>query len=296
MIDIRQLRYFLSVVQLGGVGAAAAAHLVTQPAVSAQIRRLEEEVGEKLFAREGRRMVPTETGRALARQARDVVRRMERFEADVRALRGLEAGHLRMGSIDAASVYVLPALYQEFHDHHPGIAIEITVGDSRELLRALRDGDVELATTTLPVADEALEVREIYREQLVPVTHPADPLSRRRRVTVAELAEHGIIAYPEGATTRGLIDDVFRAHGATARARMEISSPEAIRRLSQAGLGATILPRPVVAAEIEQGALVELRIPGVRFERAIGMVHRGRDALSPAARAFLDMVLSRVDG
>jgi DNA-binding transcriptional LysR family regulator len=112
-------------------------------------------------------------------------------------------------------------------------------------------------------------------------------------VTPADLSIHGVIAYPAGSVTRRMIDDVFVRHGQTLRARMEISSPEAMKRLAEAGLGVSILPRPVVAAEIRRKVLKAIAIPGVRFEREIGMVHRGESSLSPAARAFLQMVEAR---
>jgi len=292
-MEIRQLKYLLDVVQKGTVRAAAEANFVTQPAVSLQLQRLEDELGEPLFARRGRRLVPTEMGEMVARHAADVLRSLEGLEKAVAGVRGLETGSLRMGGIDAASIYVLPDLYQEFHARYPGVSIEITVGDTRELLRALRSGGVELATTTLPVDDAALHSAEIYREELIAVARPGHELSSRRRVTLRELTEAGLITYPAGATTRRLIDQTFAAHGEVMRPRMEISSPEAMRHLAAAGLGVCILPQPVVTDGIERGTLARLRTGEARFERSIGMVHRGRETLSPAARVFLEMVEQR---
>jgi DNA-binding transcriptional LysR family regulator len=292
-MEIRQLRYFLSTVRLGTVGAAAAEHFVTQPAVSLQIRKLEAELGQKLFARRGRRLVPTEAGQALVARADEVVRSLELLEAELRGLKQLEHGNLRVGNTDAASVYVLPDVYRAFHRRYPGVRIEITVGDTRHLLDDLAAGRIELATATLPVDDPGLVVRRIYREELVPVAHPDHPLTARRSVTLRDLSDEGIIAYPAGAVTRRMIDAIFESHGVAVRARMEISSPEAMKRLAQAGLGVSILPRPVVAAEIGRRVLRVVPVSDVRFEREIGLVHRGEDTLSPAGRVFVDMVERR---
>lgn len=289
-MEIRQLRYFLSVVREGGVGAAAAAHFVTQPAVSAQIKRLEEEVGEALFERRGRRLVPTEMGRHLARRAEDVLRSIDALERSIQSVRGLESGRLAMGTIDAASVYVLPDVYRAFRRRHPGVRIEIIIDDTSHLLAALRSGDVELATTTLPIGTDEFTARSIYREELVPVAHPSHPLASKRRVSLAALSEHGVISYPAGATTRRLIEAAFAEHDVPYRATMELSSPEAMKRLARAELGVSILPRPVVAPELGRGSLKELPLGRVRMEREIGMVYRDRDALSPPARVFLEMV------
>jgi DNA-binding transcriptional LysR family regulator len=292
-MDIRSLRYFLSVIRTGSVGAAAAENFVTQPAVSLQLKKLETEAGQKLFARRGRRLVPTAAGLALAARAEEVVGSLDALHAELRGLNQLEHGHLRMGNTDAASVYVLPEVYRAFHRAYPGVRIEITIGDTRHLLDALSAARIELATVTLPVEGSGLEVRSIYREDLVPVARPDHPLASKRRVSLHDLAEEGIIAYPSGSTTRRMIDAVFDAHRVAARARMEISSPEAMKRLAQAGLGVAILPRPVVAAEIGRKALKVITISGVRFEREIGIVHRGVESLSPAGRVFLQMVEKR---
>src|SRR6187397_1084482 len=265
-MDVRSLRYFLSVIRTGSVGAAAAENFVTQPAVSLQLRKLETEAGQKLFVRRGRKLVPNAAGLALAARAEEVVGSMDSLHAELRGLNQLEHGHVR---------------------------IEITIGDTRHLLDALSTARIELATVTLPVEGSGLDVRPIYREDLVAVAHPEHPLASKRRASLRDLAEEGIIAYPSGSTTRRMIDAVFDAHRVVVRARMEISSPEAMKRLAQAGLGVAILPRPVVAAEIGRKALKVITLAAVRFEREIGIVHRGEESLSPAARVFLQMVEKR---
>jgi len=292
-MEIRQLRYFLAAVRTGNVGAAAAEHCITQPAVSLQLRKLETTVGQKLLIRRGRKMVPTEAGRALAARAEEVIRAVDALEAELSGLNRLEHGHLRVGNTDAASVYVLPEVYRAFHRAYPGVRIEITIGDTRHLLDALAAGRIELATATLPVDEAGLVVKNVYREDMLPVAHPGHALAARRRVSLRELAEEGIIAYPSGSTTRRMIDAAFAERGVSVHARMEISSPEAMKRLAQSGLGVTILPRPVVATEIRRKALKVIALEDLRFEREIGIVHRGAESLSPAARTFLQMVERR---
>ena len=293
-MEIRQLRYFLATVRLGTVGAAAAEHFVTQPAVSLQLRKLESALGQKLLVRRGRRLVPTDAGLALATRAEDVLRSLDALDAELRGINQLEHGYLRVGNTDAASVYVLPEVYRAFHHAYPGVRIEITVGDTRQLLDALAAGRIEFATVTLPVEGPGLVVRPVYREEMVPVAHPAHALATRRRIGLHALVEEGIIAYPSGSTTRRMIDAVFEGHGVSVRARMEISSPEAMKGLAQAGLGVSVLPRPVVAGEIRRKTLKVVALSGVHFEREIGVVHRSAESLSPAARTFLAMVEKRL--
>jgi DNA-binding transcriptional LysR family regulator len=292
-MELRQLKYYLSVLREGSVSAAAQANFVTQPAVSAQIRRLEEEVGEPLLDRIGRRVAPTQAGRVLAAHAAEILGRVEALERSLGGLKGLESGSLRMGTIDAASVYVLPDVFRAFHRRHPGVRIEVVIGDSAHLLALLRSGRVELASATLPVDGEDVEARAIHREQMLAVAHPSHELSRRRRVSLSDLCDHGVISYPADSTTRRLIEAVFAENGLGYRATMELGSPEAMKRLAQAGLGVSILPRPVVSAELGRRSLKAVALGRVRFEREIGMVYRRRGSLSAPARAFLEMVDAR---
>lgn len=289
-MEIRQLRYFASTVRLGSVGAAAGEHFVTQPAVSLQLKKLEEELGQKLFVRRGRHLVPTEAGVALAERAEEVIRLLSALEADLSGMKELATGTLRVGNTDAASVYVLPDVYRAFHTKYAGVRIEIMVAETRRLLEALRARRIEIAIATLPITERGLVVQPIYREELVPVAHPDHPLVSRRGATLNDLAAQDVITYPPGAVTRSMIDAVFAAHGEALRPRMEISSPEAMKHLAQAGLGISILPRPVVAAELGRHVLKAIALPGVRFEREIGMVFRSDDGLSPAARVFREMI------
>lgn len=295
-MEIRQLKYFLAVVQRGSVGAAAEANYVTQPAVTLQIQKLEEELGQKLFERRGRRVAPTQAGQLLARHAELVIRRLDQLADAMAGLKGSESGYLRMGNIDAASVYVLPGLYRSFHRKYPGVKIEIIVGDTSRLLAALRRGEVDLATTTLPIDAGEFDSLPIYRDEMVLVAHPKHVLARRKRVTLHDVVEAGLITYPPRAVTRRLIDRVFIENDLSLNATMEIGSPEAIKRLTQAGLGASILPRPVVAPEVRRGALRVIQLGPVRFQRTIGMVYRHEESLSPPARVFLDMVKAKFPG
>ena len=167
------------------------------------------------------------------------------------------------------------------------------VAETRRLVEALRARRIEIAIATLPITERGLRVRPIYREELIPVAHPDHPLASRRGATLKDLASQDLITYPAGAVTRAMIDAVFAAHGEALRPRMEISSPEAMKRLAQAGLGVSILPRPVVAAELGRKVLKVIVLAEVLFEREIGMVFRDDDALSAAARVFSEMIEQR---
>jgi DNA-binding transcriptional LysR family regulator len=297
-MDIRQLRYFVAAIRQGSLRAAAREHFVTQPAVSIQLKNLEEELGEKLYVRRGRRIEPTQAGISVFSDAEDIIGKMEALSQRLGALKTLERGALKMGSIDAASVYVLPDVFRAFRSRYPGIDVQVIVADSHTLIAALGSGAIELAVVTLPVAGETHDVVPIYEDRMVLVAHPRHELARRRggASVLERVAESGLITYPARSTTRRLIEKVFLDNGLTPRVTMEMSSPEAIKKLSEAGLGPSILPAAVVANEVKAGTLVVIPTGKVRFSRTLGVVLRNRESLSPPAVAFLEMVKRKSRG
>jgi DNA-binding transcriptional LysR family regulator len=295
-MEIRQLRYFLASVRHGSLKEAAREHFVTQPAISIQLKKLEVEVGETLYIRRGRRIVPTEAGRLLIERAEDVLQRIDALQTAMREFKGLEHGFLRLGNIDAASIYVLPAVFRAFHRRYPGVEIHVVVGDTDSLVTALEAAAIELAIATLPLSRENLEVIPFYTDPMVLVVSPRHPLAksrRNRRRALDTVADTGLITYPAHSTTRRLIESTFIENGHTLRPSMEMSSPEAIKRLTEAGLGASILPAKVVADEVRRGTLVTIPTGSVRFSRQLGIVYKQPRRLSPPATVFLQMMLER---
>jgi DNA-binding transcriptional LysR family regulator len=157
-------------------------------------------------------------------------------------------------------------------------------------------GEVELAIVTLPLAREDLEVVPFYKDDMVLVASPRHDLvtSRlKRRRPLETVASTGLISYPSGSTTRRLIESVFVENGLSLRSSMEMSSPEAIKRLTETGLGASILPARMVSRELQRGTLKVVRTGRVTFQRLLGVVYRDRATLSQPATVFLKMLLER---
>ncbi len=292
-MEIRQLQYLISAVKRGSIRAAAEEHFVTQPAVSIQLRKLEEELGEKLFLRGARGVVPTQTGAYFIRSADDILQRLDALRKAIQEIKGLQSGFLRIGAIDSAGVYVLPPVFRSFRNKHPGVEIRVTVSDTRGLIASLDAGEIELAIVTLPHPGEGFTEFPVYEDQMVLVAHSGHELARMKRPTLRAVADAGLIMYPSQSTTRRLIERVFIEDEISPRAIMEISSPEAMKRLTEAGLGASILPFQVVAPEVRRGTLKVIPTGRARFSRMLGLVYRDEAALSPPGRVFLDMLKSK---
>lgn len=292
-MEIRQLRYFLSTLRHGSLVAAAREHFITQPAISIQLKKLQEEVGERLYTRRQRRVVATRAGEVVAGHASEIIDRVDALTRSVQGLKGGDVGRLAVGNIDAASIYVLPDVFRHFREDYPKVDIRVTVADSDTLINALEGGSIELAIVTLPIAGEHFEVVPFYKDEMVVVTHAEHELvtsqtTGRRALQI--LADGGLITYPADSMTRRLIDRVFLDNGLTVRAAMEMSTPEAIKRLTESGLGASILPLHVVASEVKAGSLRVVPTGRISFYRNLGVVYAARDALSPPARNFLNLL------
>jgi DNA-binding transcriptional LysR family regulator len=290
-MNLTTLKYFVSVAELGSLTAAAEAHFVTQPALSVGLRKLQEELGAKLLIAKGRGMRLTGAGEIVLDYARRFARLEEELSREMADLEGLVRGRIAIGTIDAASSYVLPPVFSRFRERYPGIEISLEVMGTSPLLRELRAGRLDLVVGTLPVEKGAdLDVFPVYTERLLPVARPGHPLARRRSLLPAALAEHPFISFHEGANTRRIIEGVLAEHGVAPRVTVTTDSPEAIRNLAAAGLGIAILPENLVRDDIARGALVEIRVRGLVIERTLGLIIPARRYLSSTVRAFLGVL------
>jgi DNA-binding transcriptional LysR family regulator len=290
-VDPDQLETFLAVVRLGGMRPAAAALHVTQPAVSVRVRELENRLEARLFERVGRRVELTETGRLLAAEGPAWLAARAELVRRVRESAGAERRTLRLATIDAASIYVLPEIYLEFRGSHPQVQLIVQVVDSRHVLAAVAAREADVGVVALPSSHPEIEAIPIFEEQLVCVASPDHPLVRRARVSLSALAAEPLVLFGRGSTTRSLLDAVFEAHGVVPNVVMETASPEAMKRLAEVGVGATILPEPLVRSDLATRRLGLVRLRDAGFVRRLAaVVHRGR-ALPPPAREFLDLVL-----
>jgi len=275
-VRLRQLSYLREIARSGGVTPAAARLGVSQPSLSRSLASLERRVGVRLVERDGR-------GRRLTGEGEDVLAFAERVAAQVEALREQlgerargERGTLRVGMIDAASLYVLPGVVRDFGTRFPGVDLRLSVDTSGALLDRLRHFDLDLAFVVGP-ADSDLWGVEVEREPLclyAPRGSPGDP------------ADSDWALYPRGQRTRGLIDAGLAALGIKPRVTLESHNPEVLRQMVALGLGWSVLPPPVV----ERGADALPRGQPIA-ERVLVGVRRADAPSHPRRDAFLELAL-----
>jgi len=289
-MELAHLRTLIAAAEEGSLTAAARRRHLTQPAVSLQIKALEEDLGTPVFRRRGRGVTPTRAGEALLARAREALQTLRTARAEVAGIRGLVHGSLHLGVTDAAATGLLPLAFARFHRRYPGVEVRVGVHPTVALAEHLERGEIDLAVGTLPDSTGDLggiEVRPLLRETLgfvVPKPLERTPLAR-------VLAREPFIAYPGGSTTRALIEGALERAGLAARPIMEIGRPDVMIRLVEAGFGVAVLPREVSREAVARGTVSRPAPRRFRVERRLGlMVVRGW-LLEPAARAFAAMLL-----
>src|SRR5262245_54409468 len=220
------LQTFLAVVRAGGMRRAATGLHVSQPAVSARIRELESRLGVRLLTRLGRGIELTAAGRLLAEEAPALLAAHTSLVERLQAVDTAARATLRIATIDAASVYVLPPVYLDYRALHPDVTLIVQVVDSRHVAAAVRAAEADVGVATLPVRDAELDCVPIFEEELVCVApSPAAGSAPGAGTPLSDVAAHPLILYPRGSTTRALLDAEFASRGIDPNVVMETASP-----------------------------------------------------------------------
>lgn len=290
LMELRSLKYLLSLERSGSFTGAAAEHYVTQPAVSIQLKKLQKELGTVLFEMRGRDVVFTGAGRRVLDYAGRICDLEKQMLGELADIRGLEKGEVSVGTIDAASIYILPPVFSLFRRRYPGIELTVEVSSTAPLVAGLLAGRYDLAVGSLPAAEgDDIEEHEIFREELVPIAPPGHrSLDSPGGPDI--LSAYPFITFHRESVTRRMIEELLAGLGVQLEVSMAIDSQEAIKKIVSAGLGLSILPRRTVEAEIERGELAEIDIRGLKIERRIGIMLPAGRYLPATARAFLGVL------
>ena len=290
-ITLRHLRIFDAVARHGSISRAAAELHLTQPAVSMQMKQLEEQIGLPLLEQIGRRICLTEAGLTLHVHARDIADRMANLNASMEQFRGLERGLLRLAVVSTAN-YFLPALIAAFNARHPGVRVSLQVGNREFVLSALSDSRTDLAITGRPPDGVDVIAQNFKDNPLVVIASPRHELIGQKGVSMARLAEEVLVMREPGSGTRAAVERHFAALGLTMRPGCEFGTNEAIKQAVRAGLGVAVVSAQTIELELQTGCLGLLAVEGFPIVRHWYVVHRTQHRLSASATTFRDMLLA----
>ncbi|HEX4247166.1 MAG TPA: LysR family transcriptional regulator [Pseudonocardia sp.] len=283
-MELRLVEYFVAVVDQGGITRAARALYVAQPSLSQAIQQLERELGVVLFDRSGRQLRLTAAGEAFLGPARSLLGDVGRASARVRAVRELRTGRLDIAVVSTLAADPLPELTSRLRAVHPGLVVRVFApGSPADAVGQVRNGQVELCLTTLPVPADALGTRELWEEEIVAVLPPALAAELPDPLPIEALATIPVVVEFSDAGGRVALDGALE--GAIGPVVVECAHRQAIWELVMHGAGATFLPRRIAESELRDVVVRSIEPP---VWRGVGLVFRPGPA-SPAASALLEV-------
>lgn len=288
-MELRQLRYLVALADEQHFTRAAAREHIAQPALSQQIRRLEQEVGLALVERTTRRVTVTEAGQTLVARARRILSELDAANAEMQALAGVRSGHVMVGTMHTMGPVDVSLALAVFHQRHPGVELTVREQSSEELAEMVRDDVLDLAflSVTERMESHGLGLHQLVSEELVVVLPAAHRLAGQGTLRMSELAGEHFISYREGARLRELLTFAARHAGFEPQIKLESNESERIKRLVARDMGVAILPRSDAERPGTEVAVAMLTEPSLR--RDITLACREGRRLAPAAKEFLQL-------
>jgi DNA-binding transcriptional LysR family regulator len=296
-MDTRQLAAFCAVVERKSFSQAAELLGISQPAVSLQIRSLEERLGTQLIDRSGRRVEPTEAGTRLYRGAHRLLALEEQLVEEVAAGDGGPLrGRLALGASSGPGETVLPALLGEFQRRHSDVHVALAVHDTQTIVELVARRELELGVVGASRRHRGVTFEPFFRDEVILVCPPEHRFAGRT-ITLDELKAEPLILMQEGAGVRQVIEDELRRAGVRLRdleVPLELGVKESVRIAVRAGYGVTFISRTSVETDLAEGAVAEARVQGLEPARAISLVRATGRRPTRAAEAFVAFARERL--
>ncbi len=289
-MDFDQIETFLEVARLSSFSRAAERRFRTQPAISSQIRALEEEVGAKLLDRSGGKVAVTGAGKVFQKYAEDVLEQRRIMLVTLAEMHRVPRGELVVSANEGTCLHILPEVFAEFKRQYPNVAVSVKRLEHNKILEAIIENSCDFGVVSMPVPDKRLTVVPIHRDELIVITPPHHPLSGQTRATVAEVVEYPLLL-PKLGRTRDALETLFDERKLKPRVSMELDSSELLKRFVAADVGIGFIPRSNVAEDLQANALAALTLADASIQRELALVFRKDKALSRAALAFIDIAV-----
>ena len=290
-MNLRDLKYLVALAELRHFGKAAEACFVSQPTLSMQIRKLEEELGVALFERAPRKVMLTPAGQDMVQRARRVLAEVDQMKEAARRSKDPEAGVLRLGVFPTLGPYLLPHVVPQLRERFPQLELQLVEEKSDILLQRLREGRLDAALLALPLHDEQLHAQFLFEEPFVFAAPAQHPLAQGDALSIDALTDETLLLLEDGHCLRDQALDVCRLSGAQEKAGFRATSLETLRQMVAAGAGVTLLPALAVHAPVAQPSnirVVPFRDPPP--SRRIALVWRKSSAMDGFLLTLADTI------
>ncbi|HEY3070448.1 MAG TPA: selenium metabolism-associated LysR family transcriptional regulator [Gaiellaceae bacterium] len=295
-MDTRQLQAFCAVVEKKSFSQAAEKLGVTQPAVSLQVRSLEERLGQTLLDRSGRRVEPTEAGRRLYRSAQRLLALEQQLLEEVSADEGGLHGTLTIGASTGPGAHLVPLLLCEFQRDHPDLHVALSIWDTQTVIDRVAERDLELGVVGALRRHRSLEFEPLVRDEIVLAVPPGHEAAGGA-LSVEQLKQETLIVMQEGAGVRHVVEDELRRAGLRLRGvepKLELGLQESVKSAVAAGFGVAFISRTAIEGELAAGTIAAARVEGIEPARQIYVVRARGRATTRAAEGFLEFARKRL--
>jgi DNA-binding transcriptional LysR family regulator len=292
-MDFDQLHTFLEIVRLKSFSKAAQTCYRTQPAISAQVRQLEQELNTALFERFGSRISLTTAGKIFADYAAQMLDQRRQAQDAINELERNPRGELVIAANEATCIYVLPQVFSEFKNQFPSVQLQVDRSYGARVVDAVMENIADFGLTQLPVEEKRLQVVDIYKDEIRLIAPARHPLGDRKAVYASDLREFQLLL-PKSGTTRARLNAWFELVEDELHVSMELDSSEMIKRFVMAGLGLSFLAVSNCREELAAGKLRAIALAPEPMVRRLGLVYRKDKALSKAALGFIQVVLDNL--
>ncbi|MGB7583781.1 MAG: LysR family transcriptional regulator [Terriglobales bacterium] len=293
-MDFDQLETFLAVARHLSFSRAADKRFRTQPAISSQIRLLEEEVGARLLDRSGGKVSLTASGKLFLKFAEELMESRKAVLSAIAETERVPRGEIVVGANEGTCLHILPEVFAEFKKQYPDVNIGIRRSDYAKILESVIDNSVDFGVVSLPVDDTRLKVVLIHRDELVIIAPPQHSLAKKQSATISEVAKFPLVV-PKGGHTRDALEDLFFERKLKPRYIMELDSSELLKRFVAADAGVGFIARSNVFEDVRASSLATVTISDATIRRDLALVFRKDKSLSRAALAFIDIAV-RIKG
>ena len=289
-MDFDQLETFLEVARHASFSRAAEKRFRTQPAISSQIRALEEEVGARLFDRSGGKVALTGAGKIFQQYAEQTLEARKTMLVTIAEMERVPRGEIVVGANEGTCLHILPEVFAEFRKLYPEVGVQISRLERAKILESIIDNSVDFGVVSTPVDDKRLTVVTIHRDELVTIVPPGHPLARSKKAAIAEVAQFPLLL-PKVGRTRDSLEDLFHERGLKPKIAMELDSSELLKRFVAADVGVGFIARSNVIEDVKAGVLAAIPIADASIRRDLALVFRKDKALSRAALAFIEIAV-----
>ncbi|WP_019528614.1 LysR family transcriptional regulator [Dasania marina] len=292
-LTFRQLQVFKAVYELKSYSKAGDMLGLTQPAVSSQIRQLEQALEQRLFEYVGRRLFYTAAGERLAESISHIFAELSDLQTDIAALKGQVAGELRLVAVNTAQ-YVVPYMLRAFLNLHPQVSVSVKVVNRATALQRLNDNTDDLVIMAMVPADKPLTSLPFLDNELVPVVPAGHPLLQQASISPQDFLSSQLLMREPGSGNRLALEMHCQQQRLHIKSSMELGSNDAIKHAVMAGLGVAVLPKLSILPELQLGKLIIPPITGFPLRRSWCVVHPQAKHLTPSMQAFLDYIQQNI--